>query len=272
MRVSLGLAGCIGVLLIISACSAPSDRLTLPKGSLEIDGAERLVETLKAVNSGLQSLKGIGKLTLVLPKGQQKTRIAWVGSAPGKLRVEVLAQPGGQPFASIASDGQWFYVIAHQEGRFVKKEATRASLKRLVGIPIGPQDVYTFLTGRIPIVPFEAARLYAAPSSTAPIATGQDRSSAHLILTLMPKSSRYPSQKIYLVGDTVRAVEYFDRYGKLLYRTNIQETKNADGYLIPMQIFFSDDKQASALIDVERFWTDVAVAPSVFQLSPPEPN
>lgn len=258
--------------MIISACSTPSDRLTLPKGALEIDGAEHLVETLKAANAGLKSIKGIGKLSLELPQGQQKARIAWVGSAPGKLRVEVLAQPGGQPFASIASDGQWVYIIAHQEGRFVKKEVTRSSFKRLVGIPIGPQDVYTFLTGRIPMVPFETARLYAAPSSTALITAGQDQSSAQLILTLIPKSSRYPSQKIYLVGDTVRKVEYFDRYGRFIYRTIIQKTQKADGYLIPLHIFFSDDEQASAMIDVERFWTDVAVDPSVFQLSPPDPN
>lgn len=273
MNRGFGLAGCVGVLLMIfSACSAPSDRLALPAGALEIDGAEHLVETLKAVNPGLQSYKGIGRLALDLPDNRQKTRIAWIGASPGKLRVEVLAQPGGQPFASIASDGQWFYAIAHQEGRFVKKKASRSSLKRLIAIPIGPQDVYTFLAGRIPIVPYDTARLYAAPASTASIAPGQDPASAQLILTLKPKSNRYPSQKIYMVGDTVGKVEYFDQSGNFLYRTMIQKVQKTDGYLIPMKILFSDDKQASALIEVERFWTDVAVAPSVFQLSPPKPQ
>jgi len=271
MKVGLGLIGCLGVLLIISACSAPSERLTLPIGALEIDGAERLVETLKAVNSGLQSYKGIGKLALELTTGQQKTRIAWIGSAPGKLRVEVLAQPGGQPIASIASDGQWFYAISLHEGRFVKKKATRSSLKRLIAIPIGPQDVYTFLAGRIPILPFETARLYACTPSTNSTSK-RDPTSPQLILTLKPKSSRYFSQKIYLVGDAVRKVEYFDQSGKFLYRATLQEMKKIGGYSIPMNIDFSDDKQASARITVERFWTDVAVSPSVFQLSPPESN
>jgi hypothetical protein len=270
MKVSLGLAAaCFGVLFIISACSAPSNRLALPDGAHEVDGAERLVETLKGLNAGLQTYKGIGKLALDTPAGPQKTRIAWVGAAPGKLRVEVLAQPGGQPFFSIASDGQWFYAIAHPNDRFIKKKATRSSLKRLIAIPVGPRDVFTLLTGRVPILPYATARLYAYPPADGSVTT-EACTAPRLILTLTPANGRYLSQKIHLVGERVQQIEYFDRSGNFLYRTILKDVQAVNGYLIPKQLFFSDDNQASARIEVERCWTNVAVAPSVFQLKPPE--
>ena len=259
----------VGLLLFIGACSRPSGRLKLPDNAREIDGAERLIDNLQAVNLDLKSYKGIGRLSVDLPEGPQQTRIAWIGAIPESLRVEVLTQPGGQPFASIASDGQWVYILAHQEGRFVKKSATRTSLKRLIAIPIGPQDVFLYLAGRIPILPYETARLYSITPQAAPYAVGSENSERQLILTLKPESNRYPGQKIYMDGETVRAVEFFDESGRFVYRTVIKDVRQVDDFIIPKTIYFSDDNQASALIEVERIWTNVAFAPSVFQLSPP---
>jgi outer membrane lipoprotein-sorting protein len=271
MRVKMGrVVCCVALLLFIGACSAPSNRLKLPDNAREIDGAERLIDNLQAVNLDLKSYKGIGRLSVNLPEGPQQTRIAWIGAIPESLRVEVLTQPGGQPFASIASDGQWVYVVAHQEGRFVKKSATRSSLKRLIAIPIGPQDVYLYLAGRIPILPYDTARLYVLPPQSRPSGKGSSNSRRQLILTLKPESNRYPGQKIYMDGDTVRAVEFFDDTGRFLYRTVINDVQQVDNFTIPKTIYFSDDNQSSALIEVERIWTNVAFAPSVFQLRPPK--
>ena len=260
----------LGTLLVVCACSAPSERLQLPQGAQAIDGAAQLVAKLEALNHGLKAYKGIGRLELDLPSGRYKNRIAWIGSEPENLRVEILIQPGGQPLASIASDGQWLYVIAHQEGRFIKKKAGRSTLEHLVGIPITPRDVYLLLTGRIPILPYDTARLYVIPSSNASMLPGQGRLPQQLILTFKAQTRRYLSQKVYLSGDDVRKVEYFDRSGALLFRTLIPAVKKVGGYSMPTKIFFMDDNQAVVKIMVERSWTDVPVAESVFHLSPPE--
>ena len=271
MKNRIGLLACwVGLLFIAGACSVPSDRLALPDNAVEIEGAERLIAHLQAVNLELKSYKGIGKLSVDLPEGPQKTRIAWIGAHPENLRVEVLTQPGGQPFASIASDGQWIYFLAHQEGRFVKKSATRSSLKRLIAIPIGPQDVYLYLAGRIPIASYATARLFVLTPAAAPLSAGQARTDQKLMLILKPESQQYPGQKIYMHGDTVQEVEFFDDAGRFLYRVVIRAVQQVDGFTIPKTIFFTDDDQASALIEVDRTWMNAAFAASVFKLSPPK--
>jgi hypothetical protein len=244
--------------------------LTLPESALEVDGAERMVERLTATNHDLTSYKGIGKLSIEIPEGQQQTRIAWIGAEPNNLRIEVLVQPGGQPFASIASDGQWVYILAHQEGRLIKKSASRSSLKRLIAIPIGPQDVYLFLAGRIPILPHATARLYELSSSDIRSTKRQNPAKPRRILMLKSESSRYPNQKIYIEGDAVHQVEYFDNSGRFVYRMIFQAIQKVNGFIVPQEIYLSDDDQASALIEVERYWTDVAVVPSAFRLKAPQ--
>jgi hypothetical protein len=254
---------------MISACSVPRTGVGLTETAAPRDAAEDLIETLKCANSELKSYKGIGKLTLDYDSNLQSSRIAWIGSTPGMLRVEILGPAGGPPLASIASDGDWFYIVAHQEGRFIKKRSNQASLKRLIHLPIDPLDIYDLLAGRIPIHPYGTARLIASESAAASDADGGENASQR-ILVLKPKWRQHPSQKIYFEKDRdrVHRIEFFDRTGKLLYRADIQKIENVDGYQIPMTIIFSDDR-SSARIAIDRFWTGAAVLPSVFQLAPP---
>ncbi|NJL59607.1 MAG: hypothetical protein HC887_08160 [Desulfobacteraceae bacterium] len=58
-------------------------------------------------NSGLKSMKGIGTIRFNDSGIMQSSRVAWIGSQEGFLRIGLLTMTG-QPAASIAYNNQSF--------------------------------------------------------------------------------------------------------------------------------------------------------------------
>ena len=112
--------------------------------------AQGLIAAIQSNNDTLKTFKGIGKVKLSKKGKIQGARIAWVGSDPGRLRLEILAITG-QPIVSLASDGDWVYLNIHDRQRFYRKRTTDANLNNIVSIPVKSSDVLHLLAGRIPV-------------------------------------------------------------------------------------------------------------------------
>ncbi len=142
-----------------SACTILAPRVSeRPKDLISLE-AEKTISTLKNQNLKLKTFKGVGNIKF---RGSKKKdvsgRIAWVASAPDRIRIS-LSSVSGQLMISVASDGQWLYLISHSSGDFYKKPATASSMRRLFTIPVKTEDMVDILAGRVPIHSYDSAVL-----------------------------------------------------------------------------------------------------------------
>lgn len=251
--------------LTLSACAGISERLS-GKSPEELDEANvaeahRLLSYLDAQNSTLQYFKGIGKIKVRNNmRVQIDERLAWVGSKPRKISIAILVS--GFPAVKMATDGQWFYYLEIQGEKkpfFKKMKASNANLERLISIPIYTQDIITLLSGRVPLPEHHSAYIQTDPATAG---------------TILILKRRWWGivEKIYFDAgrNRVRHVEVFNRSGSLVYRIHFNNIKEISGYLIPFQFRISSKEGVDCELNIDRYWTDVSVAPSVFVLAPPE--
>ncbi|MEW6672650.1 MAG: hypothetical protein AB1427_13170 [Thermodesulfobacteriota bacterium] len=228
------------------------------KRAAELAEARETAAVLGARNRNLSSFKGIGRFKLWQEKGRVlSSRAAWAGAYPDKLRIAVM-NTAGQPMASLSTDGQYLYMVSHSDGEFYKKSSANPTLQRLISIPISAQDIISILTFRLPVREYDTAEL-----------TG-DAAGGGYILTLA-KNWRGVTEKIHLGTDkrTVQKVELFDFSDNLLYQTIFRGKQNLNGFELPETILISDTEGNGFELDIEKYWTDVSLAPSIFVLTPP---
>ena len=249
----------ITILLItsffLSACSHLKARVpgTDPKE------ARTLLLNLQNKNYYLKTFKGIGKFKLWNKGKPQAARLAWMGSVPEKLRTEILAV-SGQPAISIANDGSWLYFLSHTPHRFYKKRSAKADLEKLISIPITSRDVIALLAGRVPVHEYNTASIM------------QDEAGDGYVLVLK-KRWRGIIEKIYLdeKKTDVRKVEMFDSSGSLVYMVVFERMQNINKYQVPLKLVISNEDIVFQL-DIEKYWADIVVSPSMFVLNPSTPQ
>ena len=254
-------AGILLAALFLTACAGVSEWVVHKpvdaKKAAELVEARELVAALDARNHNLLSFKGTGRFKLWQGGHLLSTRAAWVGSFPDKLRIAVM-NPAGQPQVSLSTDGQYLYMISHSEGDFYKKPSVNPTLQRFISIPISANDVISILTARLPIREYHTVELKA------------DESGRGYILTLMRKW-RGVTEKIYLDTDkrSVLQIEIFGASDKLSYRTVFQGKQHVNDFELPEKIMISDTEGNRFEIEIEKYWTDVPLKPSIFVLTPP---
>jgi hypothetical protein len=226
----------------------------------KISDAKILLATLETENERLKTFKGIGKIRVYHHgKIQIDQRVAWLGFEPDNLSIAVLIS--GYPAIKVASDGKWFYYLEAQGDQtvFKKVPATNANLKRIISIAIPCNDVLTLLAGRAPIRTYNAAYL------------NKDESGSGYVLVLKKRWWGI-IEKIYYDQDKshVRQIEIFNRAGALIYRAIFEEMQNVQGYQVPLRLKISNEDGASVELNIDRYWADVDVSPSMFVLTPPD--
>jgi len=267
------------VTFFLSACTILAPRVSeRPKDPIALE-AEKTLSTLKNQNLKLKTFKGVGNIKF---RGSKKKdvagRIAWVASAPDRIRIS-LSSVSGQPMISVASDGQWLYLISHSSGDFYKKPATASSMKRLFTIPVKTEDMVDILAGRVPIHSYDSAvltdnrsQVYSTEGHTVSTRNGGEGSGQNGYVLVLKKKWGDILEKIYLdeKKKNVHKVEMFDATGTLAYRVEFDGMRAINGYRVPSRLLISNSDGSGFQLDVDRYWPDASVSPSVFVLTPPE--
>jgi len=268
----------------LSACSSFTARVSKrPEDIKALSEARELISILENQNRELKAFKGVGRITFW--KNNKKdlaSNIAWVASAPDRLRV-VLRSISGQPIVSFANDGQLFYLFSHAQGQFYKKPATNSTLKKLLSVPIKSDDIVDILAGRVPVNKHNSAVLIkSAPSRRTPANASQQQVNRFNpgetcvpedgYILVLKKGWGKIHEKIYLDANKkdVRMVEMFGLTGALAYRAEFSGMQKIKGYKVPFRLVLSNDDGSGFQLDVDRFWADVSVSSSMFVLTPPE--
>jgi len=173
---------------------------------------------------------------------------------PSRYRFTVLSS--GYPVLKFAGDGEWLYINNVRDSAAASRRVpTGIGFRRLLPIPIRPEELMSLLSGRIPI------------SDHHTVDAHTDGSSGYHVLVL--KKWWRPVEKIYLCQDTLAPVrvEAFGALGSLRYRACLDGTLEADGYRIPVRIDVSDGEDAGVHLSLDRYWSNVAVSADDFALT-----
>ena len=223
------------------------------RGQSDLD-PNRMLATLGEHKRAIESFRGIGSLSLMTNGGQQNARLAWIGSQPGDLRVEMLGL-WGQPNVTFLVKGPTFYFHLHQDDRCLKTKATAGNVSRLVSIPVRPEDLFTLLSGNVPVLPFHYAEV------------GYSEKDHQWCLSLYRRWRRL-IERIWLKDDGKKVVrfEVFDGSGHFQYMATFAQYEEVQGVLTPRQITVSDKQGHLLSLEVDRFWINVEISAGAFAL------
>ncbi len=183
-------------------------------------------------------------------------RTAWTGARPDKIRI-VIQGITGFPVASMAADGNWFYLLSYSQDSFYKAEVHNPDLEKLVSIPVTAGDVISLVSGVVPIRPYQSSTLMQLPAESG------------YVLSLMGERG-VDIEKIYLdqARMQVHRIEMFTPKGQLAYRVDFHGETEADGFRIPARLIFNNDDGSGFQLDMDKFWPNAAVSPDMFVITP----
>ena len=247
-------------MFFISSCSAitgtsPKQAVQLKPQSIQpqkTDAAEAIIYGLKNRNSALKTFKGTGTIKLYNKGIRQTTRLAWAGSLPDKIRIEILSL-AGRPDLSIAGNGRKLYFLFHQNRKIYKK-AFNADLNKLISIPVKTTEIITLLSGRIPILKYKTALFKKTPAPNTSV-------------IILKNAEEEILEKIFLAANEkdVRRIEIFNPKGSLRYAAAFNGIRKINAYSVPTGFELSD-KDAVVHISIDKYWTDIIIDQSVFTL------
>lgn len=243
--------------LLLNSCGTFTDDLSQrPAGAIDPQHIEawNLVSRLENLNTRLTSFKGIGGIKLWDEDEIRRARVAWMGSKPYHLRIEVLS-PAGLPEISISADGKHFYMIFHTQQRLYKRRLRNPSLEKIVSIPIRSSEIISIVGGGAPIFQHYSAIL--EPYGT-----------EGYYLTLKKKNGAL-SERILVDRhkNTIRMIEKYDS-DKLVYRVNLDKIRTVGGFEVPHRIRVFDHENRGFELNIDTYWANVNIDPSKFNLIP----
>jgi len=244
----------VATFLLSSQICACVSLPTMASHGVSAPDPNRMLATLTGHKSAIESFRGIGNLSLMANGGKQNMRLAWIGSQPGDLRVEILGL-WGQPSLTLLVKGPTFYLHSHQDDRCLRTKATARNVSRVMSIPMRTEDLFTLLSGNVPVLPFHYAE------------KGYSEEDHQWCLSLYRRWRRLV-ERIWMMddGETVVRLEVFDGSGHFQYMATFQQYGQVRGALTPRQITVSDEQGHLLSLEQERFWTNVEVPPEAFTL------
>ena len=262
-----------------SACHGFRGKVS-KEACIKTDDIEKVLLALKSQNLDLKTFKGMGKVTLY--RGGKKhlpSRIAWVGAPPDRLRA-VISSASGQPVFSFASDGQWFYFFDHLQSQFYKRRTNHFIVTKVFSVSVELADMVSILSGRIPVRRHHSACLLkdihsyqGSPTASQHVSSEESTGAADENILVLKGNWGNICEKIYLDDRKkhARKIEVFDLDGALAFRAELSKQQMVNGYRAPAAVVVSNDEGSGFQLDIERFWPNARVDPSIFVLLPPKP-
>ncbi len=237
-------------LFYLASCSSIAKK---PAKIFKDPKALALLSGIKKKNNSLETFKGIGKITFVNKKSFQTARIAWICSGNKKLRIEILS-PGGRPVITLACNGKQIYFFSHVKQHLYKKKISDKLINKFTGIPLEFTDIIPLLTGRIPIKEHSFPLLH-------------EKKDLDEDILILKTASGELAEKIFLDKSSanVRKIEIFNSKGAPAYKVEFKKIEN-NSFVKQIKIIGDD---ARVNLTINRFWTDIDLSPSLFNLKYP---
>ncbi|MCD6185485.1 MAG: hypothetical protein J7K84_06820 [Deltaproteobacteria bacterium] len=172
--------------------------------------------------------------------------------------MEILST-AGQPYISIAGNGKKIYFLFHHSKKFYKK-SFNADLNKIISIPVKITHIIALLTGRIPVSEYTDVLLKKNTES--------DVSTLILQKKNWGKKSGEIVEKIFFDTKTkaVQHIEFINSKGSVVYSAAFDGIQKIKGYDIPTGFLISDN-DALVHLDIDKYWTDIPIEPSIFKLN-----
>ncbi len=219
--------------------------------------ARRLINLVQNHNAQLNQYKALANVYLDTNRSTLSGRVAMAAVMPDRLRLELLSAMG-QPSTRLAGDGRQISIAVPGERRIRRMPQTSASLEPLIHIPIGIEELQSLTTGRPKLPEFVAAQIL-------------DRDDRRVVIALKDRWHRLTA-KIDVEPTRGRLIrmENLDRDEQLVYAIHWKKWKQTGPYEIPKNVELITPAGQRLELSMVRFWPDVDVPPSMFQLIPPE--
>jgi outer membrane lipoprotein-sorting protein len=241
-------SACLVSLACLSGCG-----IQKPQTDPALDAAaQKSAEIVSDLNRDIKTSKGTGHLRLETVEGVQTFQIAWAAKAPDQVRLTLTTL--ASPVETIIADGNEVTFISHT-GRH-KPHSTASGdpdLEPYSGVPLRLSDMICLLLGQIPVQRYSDAWFISEDSS---------RIQLH---------SRFTSQfqELILAPDQpVKALLFKNRYDEIQYEIRYHAFARMDHRQIPVYLTIADSQGQQARLTITRFWPDIPVKESVFQLTP----
>jgi outer membrane biogenesis lipoprotein LolB len=218
--------------------------------------AHRLISAVQHHNTQLKQYKALANVSIVTNGKTISGRVAMAAVMPDRLRLEWLSTIG-QPLTRLAGDGKQLTIAVPGEIRVRRMPQTATSLERFIQIPIGIEELQSLTTGRPKLPDFAAAQIVTQDDQRVVIAL-KDR--WHRLLA---KIDVEPSR-----GRLMR-MENLNRDEASLYAIHWKKWTPAGQYEIPKRVELTTPSGGRLELSMARFWPNVDVPPSIFQLTSP---
>ena len=240
-------------MIFISSCVSLTKRSAENSGDLA--DTQNLLSVFQNKNNNLKTFKGIGKIKLWNKNLSHTVRVAWLGEEPEKLRIGIMSI-AGQPAASVASNGQFLYFVSHVLHQFYKKEEKDPNLREILSLPVKFRDIIAILRGCIPVREFNSLSM-------------EKNMSGNGYVLILKKRWGNIVEKIFTDESRTRIfkIELFDTE-ELSYRVEFDNFQDIKGFQIPFDLKFSNNAGEGFQFYIERYWSNIGIAPSKFVLSP----
>jgi hypothetical protein len=201
------------------------------------------------------SFRGIGNLKIKGIRSSKAMRIAWIGSEPGNLRLEMLGM-WGQPLATFLLKEPTFCLYIVKDNLCYKGKSTARNLFKMLNVYIESEDLFAVMSGHPPIPTHRKAKVRASKGGTTST------------LSLFGPWNRI-IQKMWFsdTPKTIERVESFDSLGDMKYTIVFSNFKNNGGYLVPYEIQIVQPHGAEILLNIEKFQNGISIPDKAFELN-----
>ena len=207
---------------------------------------------LRNMNQDIRTSKGTGRVRLESKNSIQTFQIAWAAQAPNKVRMTFTAS--GHPVETIVADGNRVTFISHTGRHKPHSPASEnPDLEPYTQVPVRLSDLISLLLGQIPVQSFDDA--WFLPDDPFRIRLGKRFSSL--------------SQELVLhADDTIKKLRLLDREDTVRWEIRYHAFDRIEKNTVPVHITITSGSLQKAQVRITRFWPNMPVKESVFQLTP----
>jgi outer membrane biogenesis lipoprotein LolB len=247
---------CIRLIICTATFIALTGCATLWPPPQEDVEARRLIDRVRNHNPHLIRYKALANVFIDTNGKTLSGRVAMAAVLPDRLRLEWLSAVG-QPLTRFAGDGSQITISVPGEVRVRRMPQRSAALEPLIQIPIGIRVLQSLATGRPQLPEFAAAQIDSRDDQRVVIAL-KDRWHRRLA-TIEVESDR----------SRLLRMEKLDQYEAPVYFIDWKKWKPAGPHEIPERVALTTPSGQRLELSVARFWPNVDVPSSLFQLTLP---